>query len=115
MQSRHHDDRRTSDQRESDLGAAEELLQLIADDFGDLLRGRKSGQDVFADGFFADAVGELLDDFEMNVGFQQREADFLQRVVDVPLVERGLTAQGLEDPIHLFLKVVEHSCVLKRK
>ncbi len=109
LQTGHHHDRRTSDQRETDFASAEEVLQLVADDFGDLLRRRKCGQHAFANRFFADPDGEFLDDFEIDVGLQQRDADFLEGVVDVPLIERGLAAQSLEDSIHPVLEVVEHS------
>ena len=108
LQANHHHDGRTANQRQADFGAAEELLELVADDFGDLLRGRECGQHIFADCFLSDAIGEFLDDFEVNVGLEQSDANFLQRVVDMPLVELGLAAQGLEDPIHLVLEVVEH-------
>ena len=109
LQSDHHHDRGRADERESDFVAAKEILKLVANDFRDLLRRRECGEDILADRFLANAIREFLDDFEVHVGFEQRDADLFQRVVDVPLVERRFAAQRLEDAVHLVLEIVEHA------
>src|SRR4029077_13861168 len=92
LQADHHHDRWRADEREADFVAAEERLQLVADDLCDLLRGREGGQDILTDGLFANAGGELFDDFEVDVRLEQSNADLLERVVDMPLIEAGFAA-----------------------
>ena len=60
--------------------------------------------------FRLDLINELLNDFEVDVGFQQRQSDFAQRLLDVFLGKRGLTAQGLERALQFFLKILKHRC-----
>ena len=57
---------------------AEQFLQLIAHDADHHLVGRQAFQHVAPDGFFAHAGDEILDDFEVNVGFQQSETHLAQ-------------------------------------
>ena len=74
----------------------------------DLLAGRKRGQHLLADGLVLDVVDELLDNFEVDVGLKQRQADLAQRLLHVFFVEGGLAAQGLERALKLFLKILKH-------
>ncbi len=61
------------------LVAAQRLDQLVADDLDHLLGGRQRGQHLFALRLFLDGFDELLDDAEMDVGFEQRHANLAQR------------------------------------
>ena len=65
---------------EAQLGfvAAEDLDQLFVDDLDDLLRGRKRREHFLAHRLFLDVFDELFDDPEVDVGFEQRHADFAQ-------------------------------------
>ena len=58
--------------------------------------------------FSLNVVDKFLDHLEVDVGFQQRHADFLQRFVDVLLGERALSAQVLECALQFFLKILKH-------
>ena len=87
---------------------AENLDQFVAHDLDDLLARRKRGHDFLADGLGLNLVDELLDDFEVDVGFEQREADFAQRLLDIFFGEDGLSAEGLERALQFFLKILKH-------
>ncbi len=66
------------------------------DDFNDLLGGGEGGGDLFADGAGADVVDELGDDGEVDVGFEEGEANLAEGVGDVLVGDGALTAEGLE-------------------
>ena len=65
------------------LGVAEQREHLVADDLDDLLRRRQAAEDVLPHRPIAHAVDERLDDLEVDVGFEQRQADLAQRRLDV--------------------------------
>ena len=81
------------------LMAAERLDHLVADDLDDLLGGREGGEHFLAHGFFLDVLDELLDDAEMDVGFEQRHADLAQRGLHVFGGQFSFAAQVLEDAL----------------
>ena len=89
--------------RHAQLGLmrAQHLDHFVADDFDDLLGGRKRGEHFLAHGLFLDGFDELLDDAEMDVGFEQRHADFAQGGFHVLRREFALSAQSLEDALQL--------------
>ena len=95
-------------ERQPDVRTAEQFLNLIPDDPGDLLGRCERRQHFLADGSLSHAIGEILDDFEMNVGFQQGDAYLFEGVFDVPLVEASFAAECFEGSLDAFLKVVEH-------
>ena len=82
--------------------------QLVADDLDDLLGGRERGEHFGADGFGADVLDELADDVEVDVGFEQGDADFAQGFGDVFFGERALAAEVLEGALQFFCKVLKH-------
>ena len=47
-------------------------------------------------------VDELLNDFEVDVGLEQGETDFPQRLLNVFFIEDGLAAQRLERTLEFF-------------
>ena len=75
---------------------AENLDQFVAHDLDDLLARRQRGQHFLPDRLGANLVDQLLDDFEVDVGLEQRQPNLAQRLVDVLLGELGLPAEGLE-------------------
>ena len=83
--------------RQSALRVAEQRQHLVAHDPHDLLRRGQAAQHFLVDRLVADAVDERLDDLEVDVGLEQRHADFPQRDLDGLLREADLTAEGLED------------------
>ena len=79
--------------------AAEDLDQFVADDSDDLLGGREGREHFLAHGLLLDAFDELFDDFEIDVGFEQRHADFAQGRLHVFGGELAFAAQVLEDTL----------------
>ena len=67
------------------VGRAEQVHEFVVDDFDDLLAGLDALDDFRADGLGFDALDEIAGDLEIHVGFQQRHADFAERVGDVGL------------------------------
>ncbi len=78
-------------------GVAEERDHLVAHDLDDLLRRREAAEDFLVERAVADAVGERLDDLEVDVRFEQRHADFAKRRLDGRFAQAGLAAQRPED------------------
>ena len=62
---------------------AEDVDQLVANDLDHLLGGRERGHDLLAQRLLADVLDQFLDDLEVHIGFEQRHADFFQRIADV--------------------------------
>ena len=79
LQAGHQDDRRRlRGELEARGVLAEERDQFVAHDLDDLLGRRERGQHFLADGLVADVLDQVLDDVEVDVGFEQRDADFAQ-------------------------------------
>ena len=81
------DRRRPTCERELRATGAHELGQLLVHDLHDLLAWRQALLDFLADGALADALDELLDDLEVDVRLEQREADLAHRARDRFVVE----------------------------
>jgi|HubBroStandDraft_6_1064221.scaffolds.fasta_scaffold21839_2 hypothetical protein len=95
---------------ELELGGvfAEDGDQLAVNDLDDLLGGRERSHDFLAERLLADVLDELLDDVEVNVGFEQRHADFFERVADVFFGEGTLAAEVFESALELICKILKH-------
>ncbi len=95
LQSGHQDDgRRLRRKLHARRIFAEDLDQFVAQNLDDLLSGRKRGHHFLTDGLGADLVDQLLDDFEVDVGLEQRQPDFAERLVNVLLGEGCLVRGG---------------------
>jgi len=62
---------------------AEEIDELIVNDFDDLLPRLNALDDFLAEGFCFDALDEVARDLEIHVRFQQRHAHLTQRFANV--------------------------------
>jgi hypothetical protein len=95
---------------ETELGfvAAEDLDQFLVDDADDLLRGREGIEDFLPHGPRFDAFDELFDDLEIDVGFEQRHANFAQRRFHVFGRQASFAAQVLEDALQFVGQIIEH-------
>ena len=82
--------------------------QFVANNLDHLLGGRKRGQHLLAQRLFADVLDQFFDDVEVNVGFEQRHADFFQRFADVFFRQGALSAQILKGTLQLIGKVLKH-------
>ena len=87
---------------------AEGLDQFIAHDLDDLLARRKRGQHFLPHGLGLYAVDQLFDHFEVDVGLEQRQPDFAQRLRNILLAQPGLAAKALKRALQFFLKILEH-------
>ena len=76
---------------------AEHRDELVVDDLDDHLAGRHRAQHFGADGLGFDLLGEVLDDIERDVGFEQRAANFAHRLDDVAFGQRAAPRQLVED------------------
>jgi hypothetical protein len=76
-------------------------------DLHDLLTGREALQHLLAGGALAHLLDEVLDDLEVDVGLEQREADLAHGLRDLVLVEAA-AAQVTEGMLKLVGKGVEH-------
>ena len=100
MKTDQHDDaRRLRCEIDANVCPAEDFDQFITDDFYDLLAGAQTLKNFRADGFRPHRIRELLNDFEINVRFEQGHPDFLQGLLDVLLAQPALAAKVLEDTV----------------
>ena len=76
--------------------------------FNDLLAGRDAAQDFLTQGFFLYARDKVFRDLEIDIRFEQREADLPQRVVNVRLADRAVTSQVLEDVLKFIAELRKH-------
>ncbi len=63
--------------------------EFVVDDLDDHLTGRDGAQHFRADGLGFDLVGEVLDDIERDVGFEQGAANLAHRLDDVAFGQRA--------------------------
>src|SRR2546423_14109223 len=74
----------------------------------DLLAGRDAAQDFLAESLLFDPANEILRDLEIDVRFEQRQAHLPERVIDVGLADRPMTAKILEDVLKLVAELRKH-------
>ena len=66
----------------------------LVDDLDDLLAGVELADHLGPERALADAVGEFLDDLEVDVGLEQREADLAHRARHVLLAQHSPRAKA---------------------
>ena len=88
---------------------AHQRRQLLVDDLDDLLAGVELALDLHALGALPHAGRELLDDLEVDVGLEQREADLAHRGLDVVVGQRAALADAGERALELLGEGVEHA------
>ena len=69
---------------------------------------RQRADDIGADSLVANRGDEILDDRQRDVGLEQREAHFAQRILDVGVGQPRFAAQLLHDAAEPLGQVVEH-------
>lgn len=90
----------------------EEFDELFVDDFDNLLGRIKGGEHFLAEGLFFNGFNELFDDFEMDVGFEEGDADFAERRVHILRGEFALAAEIFEDLLQFIAEILEHIFLL---
>ena len=98
LQSRQqHDRRRLHGEIEGHRGGAHQCGELAVDDADQRLPRRQRADHFLADRLVLDLPYEVLDDGQRHVGFEQREPDLAQGVLDIGVGEPRLAAQLLDD------------------
>ena len=95
-----HDRRAAED--ELRVARAHQLRELLVDDLHDLLARLEPLEDVLPERALPHRADELLDDLEVDVGLEEREADLARGARDGLLVEAGLApevAEGVLEPV----------------
>ena len=109
LEAGHEDDRgRAGGELEARGVFAEEVDELVANDFDDLLGGREGGEDFLADGLDADLLDEVFGDVEVDVGFEEGHADFAQGFGDVLFGEHTLAPEVLEGALQFVCQILKH-------
>ena len=88
--------------------AAHDLHQFPVDDIDEGLGGVEALQDLGAQGLLLHALEEGAGHGHMDIGFQQRHADFPEDALEVGFRELGLAPEGLHGLAELLGKAVEH-------
>ena len=103
LQSRHQNHgRRLRCEFESGGIGSQHRDQLVANDLDDLLGGRKRGQHLLTQSLGADVLDQLLDDVQVDVGFEQRDPDLFERLADIFLGDGALATQVLKGALKFF-------------
>ena len=87
---------------------AHQVDELLVDDADDLLARIERLEHLLADGLLGDALHEVADDREADVGFEQRLLDELEPVAHVRFGELALAAEGFERGSKAVLEGFEH-------
>src|SRR3989442_2179020 len=88
---------------------AEQLGQLVANNFHHLLVGRKLEHHFAAERLATDVGEQLVGNAEGHVAFEQRLADLRQRGVEVLLGQLSLSAEVLERALQLLGEALKHA------
>jgi hypothetical protein len=89
-------------------GLPHQRRQLLVHDLHDLLARVEALHHLVPERAFLHGVGELLDDAEVDVRLEQREADLAHRLADVVLVQLAARADVGEGRLELVGEKVEH-------
>jgi hypothetical protein len=76
--------------------------------FYDLLAGRYATQHFLAQCFFFNPRDKVFCDLEIDIGFEERETDLAQRIVNVRLADRPVTTQVLKNVLKLIAELGKH-------
>ena len=87
---------------------AQDLHHFVVDDLDHLLRRRKRAEHFLPHRLHLDRLHQLLDDLEVDVGLQQRDANLFERALHVLGSELALAAKVLENALELFGQAIEH-------
>ena len=102
LQPGHQDHGRRPPEGELGVPGAHQLREAVVHELDDLLAGVEALEDVLPEGRGLHPGDEVLDDLEVDVGLEQREADLAHRLVDCVLVQppgAAEIAQGRLEPV----------------
>ena len=55
-----------------------------------------------------DVLNKIADDFDIDVGFEQREPDFAERILDIALGDPALTLEFFENSFEAVAERIKH-------
>ena len=82
--------------------SAQDAGEFFPDDLHDGLAGRKRGEDIPVDSSFSDVVDEGTGDLEIDVRFEECQADLAKGLVDVLFAELPPAGELREDSAEAF-------------
>ncbi len=91
------------------LFAAHEQGQLIVNDFDHELARRNGREHVAAHSLILNLIGYFFGNLIVNVGIDQRAANFLDGRRNVDFRNRALPFKGLNGPVELGGEIIKHS------
>src|SRR5579862_1182529 len=110
LQAHHHDfDRRLDLQIELARRAAHRILQLGRDELYQVLFGRERSENFGAESLVLDVLDEIADDLDIDVGLEQRETDFAERIFDIALGDPALALEFFENSFEAVAERVKHA------
>ena len=111
LQADHRHDRGVAGQVEYPVPGRQELDELVVHDLHDLLAGGEALEHIGTDRAFPNARHEVLDDLEVDVRLEQRQADLAHGGVDVGLADPAAAGQAVERLAQSLAEGVEHGRV----
>ena len=78
------------------------------DDLHDLLRAGDRLEHALADGALANRGDELANDLQVHVGFEERDANVAQRLVEIRLADARTATKPLERIGQTVRELLEH-------
>jgi hypothetical protein len=87
---------------------SEQLDQRIVENFDDLLSGRNRLQDFLAHRPVLHRIDECLGDGQIDISFEQCQANFPQRLRNIRFADPAKSAQFLEYAVETIAELREH-------
>jgi hypothetical protein len=79
------------------LGTAEQRHEFFVDDLYDLLARSEAAEDFLPDCSFLDPADEVLDNFEVYISLEERQAHLAQGLFNVVFLENAPAPELLEN------------------
>src|SRR5437899_6987437 len=88
--------------------ASEQRSQFVVENFYELLSGRNTANNRFAQRFFLYVRNESSGHLEIDIRFEQRQAHLTQSGVDIRLADNAMPTELLENFLKLVAKLWKH-------
>ena len=83
-------------------------MQLGRDELDQMLLGRERAEHFLAERLGLDVLDKIANDLDIDVGFEQREPDFAQRLFDIALGDAPGALEFSEDPFEAVAERIKH-------
>ncbi len=109
LQADDHDfDRRLDLQIEFTRRPAHRVLQLGRDETQQVLLRRERAEHFLPERLASDMLDKIANNLDIDVGFEQREPDFAERIFDIALGDSPLALELLEDVFEAVTERIKH-------